>query len=55
MKPFKKLAAAAMSLALAAALILPSGVRAEDTVAPIPDIKISIAEGQDAPTYQAED
>nr|WP_288858813.1 hypothetical protein [uncultured Faecalicatena sp.] len=55
MRPFKKIAAIAMSLALTAAFVLPSGVRAEDTVAPIPDIKISIAEGQDAPTYQAED
>ena len=46
MKPFKKLAAAAMSLALAAALILPSGVRAEDTKTPLLDIQISVEEGQ---------
>lgn len=55
MKPFKKLAAAAMSLALAAALILPSGVRAEDTKTPLLDIQISVEEGQKTPTYQAGD
>lgn len=54
MRPFKKIAAIAMSLALTAAFVLPSGVRAEDTIVPIPDIKITVAEGQDAPTYQAE-
>lgn len=54
MRPFKKIAAIAMSLALTAAFALPTGVRAEETVAPIPDIRISIAEGQDAPVYQAE-
>mgnify|MGYP003276187692 CR=1 FL=1 len=55
MRPFKRIAGIAMSLALTAAMILPVGVRAEDTVEPIPDIKISVTEGQDAPTYQAED
>lgn len=54
MKLFKKIAATAMSLALAAVLVLPTQVRAEDSVAPIPDIKISVAEKQDAPTYEAE-
>ncbi|RHR24396.1 hypothetical protein DWX43_19560 [Clostridium sp. AF19-22AC] len=55
MRPFKKIAGIAMSLALTAAMILPAGVRAEDTVEPIPDIKISVSEGQDAPSYQAGD
>lgn len=55
MKLFKKAVGIAMSLALMTALVLPIGVRAEDVVEPIPDIKISVVEGQDVPTYQAED
>lgn len=54
MKPFKRIAGIAMSLAMTVALVLPMGVRAEDTVGPIPDIKISVAEGQEVVTYQAE-
>lgn len=55
MKPFKRIAGIAMSLVLSTAMIFPMGVRAQDTSKPLPNIRISVAEGQEAPTYKAED
>ena len=60
MKPFKRIAGIAMSLAMTVALVLPMGVRAEDTVGEaaaakekVPNIEISIGEGQPTPEFKA--
>ena len=55
MRPFKKIAGIAMSLALTAAMILPAGVRAEDTATDAPKIVISVGDEQKTPEFKADE
>ena len=52
MKPFRSIMKTAVGLAMAAALILPTAVRAEES-RPIPAISISVGKGQSTPEYEA--
>ncbi|CUX45105.1 hypothetical protein [Clostridium sp. C105KSO13] len=53
MKLFKRCVQAAISFVLAVNMMLPMGVQAEDEQ-PIPNITMSVGEGQETPEYDAE-